>query len=207
VVRFRGGIIGGGAATGGARLVPPQERLYTGGETSVRGFGQNELGPLIYVVDRIDSLNTTATGVDTVFHKPTRVIPTGGNAMMVWNFEYRIRGPFFSDRLQTILFADAGKVWTRVVDVAQPFKWTPGVAFRVFSPIGPVQFNIGYNDYPQPLGAVFFDPGISGSTAALVCVVNSRPSSQNPCLPSYSIPRPAKFLPRLKFSIAFPPDY
>ena len=212
-IRFRGGIIGGGAATGGARLVPPQERLYTGGETSVRGFGQNELGPLIYVVDtiKVDPLTN-----DTTFDTPRRVIPTGGNAMMVWNFEYRIRGPFFGDRLQTILFADAGKVWTRGVDeVAQPFKWTPGVAFRVFSPIGPIQFNIGYNNYRQPLGAVFYDKGISGSSVApLVCVSNTAASTSNECQPTYSpllpvasIRQPFTLLRRLKFSIAFPPDY
>ncbi len=32
------------------RLVPPQERLYAGGPTTVRGFRQNELGPVAYVV-------------------------------------------------------------------------------------------------------------------------------------------------------------
>ena len=127
--------------------------------------------------------------------------------MMVWNFEYRIHGPFFGDRLQTILFADAGKLWTRGIDVAQPFKWTPGVAFRVFSPVGPIQVNVGYNDYGTQAGPVFFDPGISGSSLPLICVVNSAPFAGPSCPASFSIPRPAKFLSRLHFSIAFPPDY
>src|SRR5690606_18990473 len=30
-----------------ARFVPPQERLFAGGPTTVRGFRQNELGPLV----------------------------------------------------------------------------------------------------------------------------------------------------------------
>ena len=210
-IRFRGGVIGGGA--GGARLVPPQERLYTGGETSVRGFGQNELGPLIYVVDSI-AVNPLLG--DTTFPNPRRVIPTGGNAMMVLNFEYRIRGPFFGNRLQTIVFADAGKLWTRGLDqAAQPFKWTPGVAFRVFSPFGPIQVNIAYNNYRQPFGAVFYDPGISGSSVApLVCVSNKTSTLSGDCQPTYSPPlaaatirSPFTLLRRLKFSIAFPPDY
>jgi outer membrane protein insertion porin family len=206
-IRFRGGIIGGGGSAAGARLVPQQERLYTGGETSVRGFPQNELGPLIYVVERDSLVNNATGGVDTVFAAPSsRRIPTGGNSMMVWNFEYRIHGPFFGDRLQTILFADAGKLWTRGLET-QPFKWTPGVAFRVFSPVGPIQVNVGYNDYGTQAGPVFFDPGISGSSAPLVCVVNSAPFPGPSCPSSFSVPRPSSRLARLHFSIAFPPDY
>ena len=49
-----------------------------------------------------------------------RVIPTGGNTMYVANFEYRLRGPFFSS-LQTIFFADAGRVWSReLIEAGQP---------------------------------------------------------------------------------------
>ena len=32
-------------------FVPPEERLYAGGASSVRGFQQNELGDLIYIAE------------------------------------------------------------------------------------------------------------------------------------------------------------
>ncbi len=52
-LRIRAGYIAGGTSSspGDARLPPPQERLFAGGATSVRGFGQNELGPLVYTLD------------------------------------------------------------------------------------------------------------------------------------------------------------
>ncbi|MEO6878020.1 MAG: POTRA domain-containing protein, partial [Gemmatimonadaceae bacterium] len=38
-------------AIGGGKLPPQQERLYAGGATSVRGFQQNELGSVVYLLD------------------------------------------------------------------------------------------------------------------------------------------------------------
>lgn len=214
-MRLRGGLIGGGAGTvGGARLPPPQERLYTGGATSVRGFGQNELGPQIFIADDLKGFgaDTTAFGLETALknlRKP-RVIPTGGNTMFVANLEYRIRGPFLSS-LQTILFADAGRVWSRELssEAGQGAKWTPGIAIRYFSPIGPIQVNVGYNQYPRPDGPVFFDGGVDPTTgkAPLLCL--SRLDSNVPpgCLPANAWRPPNTFFKRLTVSVAFPPEF
>ena len=49
--RLRAGAIWGGANSNGTKQPPQQERLYAGGASSVRGFQQNELGPLLYVLD------------------------------------------------------------------------------------------------------------------------------------------------------------
>ena len=209
-VRLRGGLIGGGAATiGGARLPPPQERLYAGGETSDRGFHQNELGPQIFIVDDTTHLgDSTGVGVENALKAlRTRVIPTGGNTMYVANFEYRIRGPFLP-ALQTILFADAGRVWSReLAEAGQGVKWTPGLAFRYFSPIGPIQVNFGYNPYPPPAGPVFFDGGVSATTgqAPLLCL--SGGDASGACLPANAKRQPNTFVRRLVFSVAFPPDF
>ena len=223
VIRFRGGIIGGGEQTAAERYVPPQERLYTGGETSVRGYGPNELGPLIYVTSQLDTAATgdTLSFADCSLHPQgacPRVerIPSGGNAMLVWNLEYRLRGPIFTNRLQTILFYDVGRIWTPSSSGQdQRFKGTPGVAFRVFTPIGPVQFNIGYKGDRDPLGPVFYNAGISGSGAgALICVSNTGSAAPGDCQSTFAPPfpefhwlKPQTWLNRLKFSIAFPPDY
>src|ERR1043166_4241659 len=209
VLRYRRGLIAGGSSnpTGGVAFIPPQERLYTGGETSVRGFGTNELGPLIYVVS--DTTHSTPTLIlDSL--KIVQRIPTGGNAMSVWNFEYRVQGPIFTNRLQTILFLDGGKLWTPGPDVASvPHKWTPGVAFRMFLRIGPRQINVAYNNHPDPPGALYYDQGISSKD--LVCLSNPVGVTSRDCAPTFAPPQRAATwknpFSRLRFSIAFPPDY
>src|SRR6185437_14566538 len=102
--RLRAGYITGGAEKGGARLPPPQERLFAGGYGTVRGFNQNELGPQVYLLDT-DAvtrtvISTNPTTGDTVEvwqsngKRPQRSIPSGGNALFVANAELRIRGGF-----------------------------------------------------------------------------------------------------------------
>ena len=52
--RVRGGWVGAGAFTpllGGANVVHPQKRFFSGGANSVRGFAQNQLGPRVLTVD------------------------------------------------------------------------------------------------------------------------------------------------------------
>src|SRR5205814_3293099 len=96
-----------------AKLPPPQERLYAGGATSVRGFQQNELGPLVYLIshDNLDSMRITDTSYVLVA-KPTagafRSIPVGGNLLFVANVELRVRDPFFPALLEYVPFLDAG---------------------------------------------------------------------------------------------------
>ena len=50
-------------------------------------------------------------------------------------------------------------------------RWTPGLGVRVFTPVGPFQANVGYNPYPRPAGAIFYDkaPNAQGF-APLYCV-------------------------------------
>ncbi|MEP6617895.1 MAG: BamA/TamA family outer membrane protein [bacterium] len=166
--------------------VPPEERLYAGGAGSVRGFQQNELGSLIYIAE--DNPTTTAGKGDTVYKDVSpnsqvrRVVPVGGNSLIVANFEARVRSPFLQDLIQYTFFVDAGDVWQRGISVGatnhkaaalylNDLRWTPGIGVRVFTPVGPFQANLGYNPYPRPAGAIYYDqaPNPKGF-APLYCV-------------------------------------
>ncbi|HMC54403.1 MAG TPA: BamA/TamA family outer membrane protein, partial [Gemmatimonadaceae bacterium] len=119
-VRLRGGVVFGRklSFSDPAGFIPPQERLYAGGPTSVRGFQQNELGSLVYIArNAIDTIVTVPAGTtDSTFrfqiHQTTdpdsslkldRSVPLGGNSLVVANIEYRIRDRLlFPDLLQYI---------------------------------------------------------------------------------------------------------
>jgi outer membrane protein insertion porin family/translocation and assembly module TamA len=99
-----GAVVGTRLNDSTTRFIPPQERLYAGGPNSVRGFRQNELGPVVYTVRGYDTVAVAnpATGeVATYFRDTTsggrrvdRTVPTGGNAVLVGNAELRFPSPF-----------------------------------------------------------------------------------------------------------------
>ncbi len=181
-------------------FIPPQERLYAGGAASVRGFQQNELGDLIYIAED-EPLAIQGTGDTLYFEAPNerlrRVVPVGGNSLIVANFEVRLRSPFYPELIQYTLFADAGDVWQRGRAVGRSqhkasalwlnaLKWTPGVGVRVFTPVGPFQANVGYNPFVRPRGAIYFDkaPDATGF-APLYCV---SPGNRIPAVPRSGTP-------------------
>jgi outer membrane protein insertion porin family/translocation and assembly module TamA len=212
---------------GGDRgFVPTQERLYAGGATSVRGFQQNELGSLVYIAgaEGIDTIpNTDTTFWMRVSDHPDslprveRTVPLGGNTLIVANIDYRIRDPFFlPDVLQYSFFLDAGEVWTRTSSDANlgfsGLKWTPGVGVRAFTPVGPVQVNVGYNNYARESGPLYFNPDVN----TLHCVsplntIDLRRNAANEleqvdpsavCPGSFRPQRPMRFLQRLTFTFS-----
>lgn len=176
--RARGGVIFGGQSIDGTRLPPPQERLYAGGPTSVRGFQQNQLGPQVYLLARdvIDSVKVT----DSTFYltslpnaRQDRSIPGGGNLLAVFNTELRVRDPFFPEAIEYVPFVDAGQVWISQIGKSvsrQPLAVTPGLSVRYFSPVGPVQVNVGYNRYPPAAGAAYYLTGTEQRNRPLLCV-------------------------------------
>ena len=217
--RARGGVIlGGQLAAGGGRLPPPQERLYTGGETTVRGFRQNELGPLTYVTDSdLDSAfiasRTPQQLQDTLQRLRMRTIPTGGAAMVTGNLELRIPGPFLRT-LETVLFVDVGALSTEGFATIgeKQARWTPGLGFKYFSPIGPVQFNFGYNRYESVAGPVYLNTGPGAEDATLKCLSGTKTETVGGVPTQVCQPIKAKadrktFLSRITFTIAFPPDF
>ena len=222
-----------------AGFIPPEERLYAGGPTSVRGFQQNNLGDLIYIAE--SGPRQIAGGGDTVYfdlgatsdsQTVRRVVPVGGTSLVVANFELRLRSPFFPELLQYTLFADAGDVWQRGTEIGSRthkasalflngLKWTPGIGFRVFTPVGPFQANVGYNPFPLPPGAIYYDaPNTQGFVLYCVTPGNRIPATPNPRNgnvleqdPSRSCPgtfipeRPSGFLRHLTFTFSIGPDF
>jgi outer membrane protein assembly complex protein YaeT len=167
------------------KSVPPQERLYAGGPTTVRGFRQNELGPVAYVVSpdtatqqfiRVPISDTTFSFEVNPAVRPFRIVPVGGNTVAVGNIELRLRSPFLPTLVQWTLFSDFGQVWNRGGNDASlrdnSLRITPGVGARVYSPIGVIRLDLGYNNYPQRAGAAYFNelPSADGTTRALLCV-------------------------------------
>jgi outer membrane protein insertion porin family/translocation and assembly module TamA len=179
--RLRGGVVVGSnlSLSNPTRYIPPEERLYAGGANSVRGFYQNELGSLLYIAQGFDSV--TVDDSTRLFASPNgvppfRVVPVGGNALVVMNFEYRVPDPFFPSLLQWSFFTDGGEVWTRGATgtslAFSQIRWTPGVGMRVFTPVGPLEVNVGYNPYPRPRGPIYYDASVDRETgvAPLYCV-------------------------------------
>jgi outer membrane protein assembly complex protein YaeT len=210
-----------------ARFVPPQERLFAGGPTTVRGFRQNELGPLVYIptaYDTVDVNGNPATlgpnGTAFIQADPAgtgqRAVPTGGNTMLVGNVEVRLGSPFLPSLLRWTVFADVGEVWNRGSGTSalrfDAFKVTPGIGVRVRTPIGYLRADLAYNSYPRFAGAAYYDTPVSAG-GALFCVSpgNALPvtavdtrltQADGPCPGSYA-PRQARgFWSRLTPSIA-----
>jgi len=182
--RLRGGFIAGGESANGARLPPPQERLFAGGFNTVRGFNQNELGPQVYLLDR-DAIDTIPVSFDpatgdrteiwqTNGKRPQRSIPSGGNALFVANAELRFRGGFLPSGLELAPFVDAGQVWLTQVQKhinVQQIAVTPGISFRYFLSIVPIQLNLGYNSYALPSGSAYFaGQAVQNGAPVLICV-------------------------------------
>ncbi|MFN2636368.1 MAG: outer membrane protein assembly factor [Gemmatimonadaceae bacterium] len=229
--RIRGGSVFGrtiGSATG---FIPPQERLYAGGPTTVRGFSQNELGSLIYISPKYEKFQSTnaAGQADTVVLQPLtdssyrRIVPVGGNALLVGNVELRLRAPFLPQLLQLTLFTDAGEVWNRNTPSVSgvKLKVTPGIQVTAFSPVGPVRVAVGYNPYQRPKGPIYYE-GTEFGGAPLLCVSpnNGLPTHFSPpdpvtgvvtvtqdvlgegCKATYQPPRDTRFRSKLTFSFA-----
>ena len=218
-------------------FIPPQERLYAGGAASVRGFQQNELGDLIYIAENAFVTHPGST-IDTVYldvpdtSRVRRVVPIGGNSLIVANFEARFRSPFYPDLVQLTLFADAGDVWQRGRRVGasdhrasalwlNELKWTPGMGIRVLTPVGPFQANVGYNPFARPAGAIYYDqvPDAQGF-APLYCVSpgneiravrnaagNVEQLTGSNCPPTFRPAQSRTFLSRLTVTFSIGPDF
>ncbi len=183
-LRIRGGSVFGRNVASATAFIPPQERLYAGGPTTVRGFSQNELGSLIYI-SRPKYVAYLFGAQDTVVRQPLndtsyrRVVPVGGNSLLVANLELRLRSPVLPDLLQFTIFTDAGEVWNRGTPQVGgvKLKVTPGVQLTAFTPVGPVRLAVGYNPYQRPKGPIYYE-ATELADAPLLCVspLNSIPT-------------------------------
>lgn len=132
-------------------VLPPDERLFAGGATSVRGFGQNTLGPGVWIFQQEDVESGVAT--DTVF------VPVGGTTSAIASLELRFPSPFLPDRVRLATFADAGTVTVGGLDeLDSDWRITPGVGLRIRSPVGPIRMDLAFNPQASPQGPLFEIP-------------------------------------------------
>lgn len=225
VARLRAGAVLGSKLdlSGAPRFIPLQERLYAGGANSVRGFRQNELGPAIYLPTGVDTL--PIAGNDTLVYlvaNPAtvgeRTVPTGGDNVVVANVELRLRSFAFPELMQLAAFVDAGQVWNRGragtgVNFSE-IRITPGIGVRIFSPVGPIRVDVGYNPYQRPAGPAYVAPSLDAG--GLICVspgnnlrvrkatstAPARQVDEGDCPASYAPRRGASFWNRLTFQFS-----
>jgi outer membrane protein assembly factor BamA len=131
-------------------LLPISERFFSGGSTTLRGFGFEEAGPRLVIVPQGEFHDTSG--------KPVGVnpftVPIGGNAQVIINLEARVP---INPNIQAVPFYDGGNVFRSIGDVfhAKPItptgnfvedvnaqnlrvRWshTVGLGFRFKTPLG-----------------------------------------------------------------------
>ena len=222
-LRAQGGVV---TKLPGASFIPQGERLFAGGANTVRGFRQNEIGTRVYLTD---SVRTEIQGGDTLLRALPpdstgwRAVPTGGIAAAVGNVELRWRPKVLTEFVQFVAFIDLGNVWTSEGDDLNntPIFVTPGIGFRVSTPVGPIRLDLAYNSYAPTPGPAYRDVAVGYSTAPLYCVSpgNTLPvtgfgltdasnnkippvQAEGPCPSSYQPSRPNGFFNRLTLTFS-----
>ncbi|HUR92118.1 MAG TPA: BamA/TamA family outer membrane protein [Gemmatimonadaceae bacterium] len=159
-IESTGEALGGGL--GGGEVLHPRTRFFAGGAQSVRGFGENQLGPRVLTVSAAelragklskDGPNACPEPTPITQCDPNSVAyqdedfqprPLGGNTVAEANVELRF--PVWQ-QLSGAVFIDAGVV-TQNIDRTLPGSRaaiTPGFGVRYRSPVGPIRVDIGIN--------------------------------------------------------------
>ncbi len=127
-------------------IIHPSKRFFAGGSQSVRGLGQNLLGPRVLVADQLEDCPNEFLEpcvARLAAEDPGAFVqrPNGGNAAFEVALELRQR---LSARWGFVLFVDGGNVWEDLSTLRAPI-WTPGAGIRFVSPIGPLRLDVGYD--------------------------------------------------------------
>jgi outer membrane protein insertion porin family len=104
------------------QLLPISERFFSGGSTTLRGFGYEEAGPRQAIAPQ--GIFRDSSGKVIGINPFT--VPIGGNAMVVLNLEARV--PVTPD-LQLVPFYDGGNVFRSISDIVHPRPITPSGNF------------------------------------------------------------------------------
>ena len=145
-----------GATGGGGVIVHPRKRFYAGGSRSVRGFGENQLGPRILTIrPPADTTALYATCLGARNEAACDVLlaalgtsaftprPVGGNSVIEGNVEFRF--PIWQ-KFGAAVFVDGALVGNGDITAFAEATGavTPGVGIRYLTPVGPVRVDIGY---------------------------------------------------------------
>jgi outer membrane protein assembly factor BamA len=153
-------LIGEASTTGS--ILHPRKRFYAGGSESVRGYGENQLGPRVLTFDPGKVLNPRINGTDTLPPLCTRdelvagtcdeatalpssdfePRPVGGSTLVEGSVEYRFG---LWRELDMALFVDAAVVGEGDVSTLTrgTSAITPGFGFRYRTPVGPIRVDLG----------------------------------------------------------------
>ena len=139
-------------------FLPPEERFFSGGSTTVRGFSRNQLGGGVYVSSQV--VIDTVKGLVPIEDNP-RFVPIGGTAMAVANAELRFPSPLFRQRMRLVTFLDAGAIGSGNFWDLDGGEWrfTPGAGIRILTPVGPARVDFAYNPYNMPEGPLYQSSG------------------------------------------------
>jgi outer membrane protein insertion porin family len=151
-----------GPAVSQNSILHPRKRFYAGGSQSVRGYGENQLGPRVLTIDPGKILNPRIVGTDTLppLCTPGEVLggtceeagtlhsdnfeprPVGGTTLLEGSVEYRFH---VWRALEMALFVDAAVVGEGdVTTLARGSSAvTPGFGFRYATPVGPIRVDLG----------------------------------------------------------------
>ncbi len=122
---------GGISSADSSGFIPVEDRFYSGGSYSVRGWNRSELGP-----------------------KRESGTPLGGKSVLEGNLELRYK---LFWRLSGVLFIDAGNVWLPSYDYHfNELAYAAGGGLRVETPIGPVRFDLGFPVWNEKKSPQFF---------------------------------------------------
>ena len=115
-------------------LIPIQERLFNGGENTVRSFREDKLAPM-----NLLDINGQVIG---------------GEYRNIFNAEIRWAPPLQLTRaveFELALFGDAGNLGKSVDDYGlDDMKYGVGAGLRFILPIGPVRFDVAHNPDREP---------------------------------------------------------
>jgi outer membrane protein insertion porin family len=107
-------------------IFPIDERFFNGGSTSVRSFGEMDMGP----------------------YDKHAGLPIGGQAFTIANVEYDF--PLFLADLQGAVFVDAGNLLTHFQQFGlENERYAIGAGIRYALPIGPLRLDYGVNPDPR----------------------------------------------------------
>ncbi len=130
VLAFRA--MAGGINSGNTNgFIPVEDRFYSGGSNSVRGWNRAQLGP-----------------------KRKSGTPIGGKSVIESNLEARYH---LFWRISGVAFVDAGNVWEK--SYAYKFNelsYAVGPGIRVDTPIGPIRFDVGFPVWNAKKSPQFF---------------------------------------------------
>jgi outer membrane protein insertion porin family len=97
-------------------FVPYEERFYSGGSSSIRGWSRAQLGP-----------------------KDNEGKPLGGKSIFESNIEFRFPIIWI---ISGVTFLDYGNVWSdELTFIADELRYASGLGLRVATPIGPVRLD------------------------------------------------------------------